>query len=474
MRILLVEDKADFAADIDRAVRLIEDCELVWVASRDSAVERLAAQHFDLVVLDRRIPTADDVLDDHQDHGWSVFQSIRENLPGTPVWFLTGTEDIDFATTMNNDFGRAADIHGREQSEPLYLVCWKRQVSDCVRRIREFATHRAGLDRIAVRIDTGTAELRVEERTVVQLFGRRYHGTSVDLSSLNGGLSRSRVLKVIVRNANNAALITAAAKISSLPDIRDEGQRYRTDISRLAPGGFPQLSMTIDAGAGNHGGLFYGMVGDTVESLFNKIAEGHAGAAEIPHEIRRIESPWCHAKRLNDVSVAQIRRKLIGDPALRSIRDQLNGIDIGEIEARIVRVAHCCQHGDLHCANVVFDRRGQPMLIDFGDVGLSFAAIDPITLELSTIFHSQHATLPAGWPTEDSMSRWVVAENFVAGCTFAPFVRACRDWALAEAGSQDEVVAVAYAYAMRQLRYHDTDKTLARALIRACIAHLVL
>jgi hypothetical protein len=31
---------------------------------------------------------------------------------------------------------------------------------------------------------------------------------------------------------------------------------------------------------------------------------------------------------------------------------------------------------------------------------------------------------------------------------------------------------VAYGYAMRQLKYGDTDKALARALIRACIARL--
>jgi hypothetical protein len=45
VRLLLVEDKADFAADIERAVRPIPDCELVWAASRDSALEKLTDQH---------------------------------------------------------------------------------------------------------------------------------------------------------------------------------------------------------------------------------------------------------------------------------------------------------------------------------------------------------------------------------------------------------------------------------------------
>jgi hypothetical protein len=49
---------------------------------------------------------------------------------------------------------------------------------------------------------------------------------------------------------------------------------------------------------------------------------------------------------------------------------------------------------------------------------------------------------------------------------------ACRDWANSEAASPEEVFAVAYGFAMRQLKYDDTDKVLARALIRACIARL--
>ena len=111
------------------------------------------------------------------------------------------------------------------------------------------------------------------------------------------------------------------------------------------------------------------------------------------------------------------------------------------------------------------------MLIDFGDAGPSVASIDPVTLELSTIFHYQHTALPPRWPTEAGISLWATPERYTDGCAFAPFIAACRTWALAEAASPDEVVAVAYAYALRQLRYADTNKALARALIRACIAH---
>jgi CheY-like chemotaxis protein len=472
MRILLIEDNAGFAGEVERAIRAIPECdEIVWARSRDGALAALAAGSFDLVILDRRIPSADDVLDDHPDHGWTVFQAIRTQSSGTPVWFLTGTEDADFAVDINNAHGRTEDLHGLRVPEQMYQVFWKRRIADCVRRIGEFAARRAALERIAVQPRPATLALNADESRAIRICSRRHNGSLVDVTSLNGGLSNSRVLKVIVKAADMRVLVTAAAKVSSLAETTAEAEKYRTDISRLAPGGFPQLTERIDAGAGNTGGLFYGMVGDQVESLFDRIRAGHEGIAEVPSEIRAIMGTWYQGKRVEQIQISQIRRKLIGDTVLHRHRAELEGIDIAGIENRTIPTATCCQHGDLHCANVVFDGRGRAMLIDFGDTGPSYAAVDPVTLELSTIFHSQHATLPPGWPTEENILEWTQVERVIAGCQFGPFISACRQWANGEAGSPDEVIAVAYAYAMRQLKYPDTNKRLARALIRSCIEY---
>ena len=113
------------------------------------------------------------------------------------------------------------------------------------------------------------------------------------------------------------------------------------------------------------------------------------------------------------------------------------------------------------------------MVIDFGDAGPAIGSLDPVTLELSTIFHAEHTRLPTGWPTEADMALWATPEAFAERCPFGPFILGCREWALAVAASPEELVAMAYAYAMRQLKYDDTRKPLVRALIRACIARLV-
>jgi CheY-like chemotaxis protein len=471
MRILFVEDNADFAGTFERVLSQISDLEIVWAKSRDSALRALDQQTFSLVILDRRIPTSDETLDDHTDHGWRVFQHVREQLAGTPVWFLTGTEDADFAIQLHNDYGRTGDLHGTNTQSQMCMVFWKKRISECARRLREFATEQGTLSRIAILKPDGT-DLRPEEIAVLRIFARRYGGANVRLSPLNGGLSRSRVLKVIVNDAYGAPLITAAAKVASLSDIEDEQVRFATYISRLPPGAYPAIAQSVAVGAGAFGGLFYQMVGANVESVFDRLSGGRPGLASVPGLLRQIQGPWQAAANPEPVSVGRLRRKLLSDTAIPRIRAELQDIDISAVEVIQVPASQCCQHGDMHGANVVFTDGNQPMLIDFGDCGPSFAVIDPITLELSTIFHSQRIRLPGGWPTAQAMRAWSDVDRYCDGCQFASFIRECRAWAVAVAGSEAAVVAAAYAYGMRQLKYPDTDKELARELIRGCIDYL--
>jgi CheY-like chemotaxis protein len=472
MRVLLVEDKKDFARSIESELARIANCELIWARSRDGALAALAIESFDLILLDRRIPSGDDVLDDSAEHGWYIFQAARQILSGTPIWFLTGTEDVDFATDVLNQHSRSEDLTGTRINQQMYSVYWKRRINECLADVRLLAQRLAELEAIALNMDYGSPALQPAESRVVRIFGRRFNGASIDVKKLDGGLSASRVLKVTVRRADGGLINTAVAKVAPLPLIDDEGNRYRDSICRLTAGGFPQLSERVSVGGGKHGGLFYGVVGDTVESVFDRIASQAAGVDQIPAEVRGIEVPWYAAKVSERVPVSRIRRIIIGDTSLPDIQAELQGIEIGPTEARMVTAANCCQHGDLHCANVVFDQRGHSMLIDFGDTGQSFAAVDPVTFELSTIFHLQRERLARGWPTLEDMAHWVTIDRYVEGCSFPGFVRACRAWSMAEAGSSKEVLAVAYAYGLRQLKYPDTDKNLARALIRACIQHL--
>ena len=360
MRLLLVEDDITFAKIVVRALEKVPGCEVVWAQGRNEALAELSQGNFELVLLDRAIPSAKDVLDGSADHGWAVFETIRTEHPGTCVWFLTGAEDANFATQVLNTCSRSEDVHGTRAREPMYRMFWKKQMPDCVAQVQAFAAQRAALDNIAVQFDD-TLALHAMEKQVVRLFGRRHAGAVAQVTALSGGLSNSRVLKVILRHADQRFITSAVAKVSQMPAIDDEGERYRHDIVRLTQGGFPTLSETISVGAGDRGGLFYGMVGQTVVSLFDRIVDNDPSVPDIPPQIRAIEDPWYQGRGSENVRVARLRRLMVPDTDLPAISAELGGIDINSADAVEIQAAPCCQHGDMHCANVMFDDRGRPM-----------------------------------------------------------------------------------------------------------------
>lgn len=471
MRILLVEDKPDFAETIDKALRAVDGCDVVWKKSKATALAALADEPFDVVLLDRRIPSEDGVLDDDPSHGWDVFQTVRERLPGTSVWFVTATEDADFSADVLNEFGRNGDIHSCGRDDTVYRVFWKRRMTDCVAAAKTFRADVLRTEAINLSKVGEPVNLKPEEERLLKLFGRRHGGVSVEAKPLSGGLSGARVLRVTVRNAAGQDIVTSIAKVGAFEDIGLERTRYYGEIARLMPGSTPQLTGDITLGASGHAGIFYGVVGSEVSDLFAKLSADPDSCAGVPSQLRTAQTHWLAARAGKRVRVGAIRRLLISDVALANVESELHGINTAKVELLEIDAAFCVQHGDLHCANVLFDDRGLPMLIDYPGTGRTLASLDPIVLELSTIFH-KHATDRQGWPSEAQALDWQDVNAFSAGAPFEAYLTACRDWAVAVAGSDQEVLAVGYAYALRQLKYEDTDKVLARAIVQGCIATL--
>ncbi|WP_300973497.1 response regulator [Sphingomonas sp. LHG3406-1] len=472
MRVLLVEDNVDFAQVIEKAIRAIPGCELAWKRSKASALAVLDEEHFDVVLLDRRIPTEDGILDDHQDHGWAVFQFIVERLPGTSVWFLTGTVDADFPTEVLNAHSRRGDIHACGREDAIYQVFWKDRMTDCVAAVRAFRADVQHTEAIHLAQVGTPANLRAEEERLLRLFGRSHGGARVEVRILQAGLSGARVLRVSVLNAAGAVMITSVARIGTHGEIASERDKYRTEIVKLANGAFPPVTADLDLGAAGFAAIFYQVVGNEVRSLFDELTADPATAAEAVNRLCADQASWRGARQTEMVRVSTVRRDLIGDVALELVAPLLDGIDIAPVELVEIQVARSVQHRDLHCGNVLFDANGRPMVIDYPDTGRTAACLDPVSLELSTIFHKD-APDRAGWPTIHQAENWPDLDGFCGGSIYEPFVRACRAWAVDAAASQQEVLAVAYGYALRQLKYDDTDKALARAIIRGCIAQLL-
>src|SRR5262249_39002935 len=108
------------------------------------------------------------------------------------------------------------------------------------------------------------------------------------------------------------------------------------------------------------------------------------------------------------------------------------------------------------------------LLIDFAKVDSAPASLDPLTLELSLLFHPAYKGLCAGWPSLKQAQHWNDLNVFTADCPVDKYVHSCRKCAFEIDAGDKAVYATAYAYAVRQLKYSNTDHKLAVAIAECC------
>ena len=97
--------------------------------------------------------------------------------------------------------------------------------------------------------------------------------------------------------------------------------------------------------------------------------------------------------------------------------------------------------------------------------GTGQPAVNPVMLELSLLFHPQRLDM-GGWPSIEQARQWGSLEAYLDGCPAAEFIRECRGWAARVSAGNREIAASAYSYLVRQLKYDDTNKDLALALLQ--------
>jgi hypothetical protein len=262
---------------------------------------------------------------------------------------------------------------------------------------------------------------------------------------------------------------SALGKIGRIDDVRAERQRGLHVAPLLLPRSCVPELRHIFSGAGNMGGVFYRFADEHNASLFARIASSPSDAEQLVTQLVELERPWQSGVTVSTLTVRDIRRLLLADDACVSLHPQFDGLDLQGFENRTVQVRRCVQHGDLHGENVLVDPQGNLLVIDYARAGESPASLDPITLELSLLSHSAGRRVAQGWPTTDAAAHWPVLERYTADCPVPAFVAGCRNWALSVANSPREIYAVAYAVALRQLKYEDTPHDAIRAIARAVI-----
>ncbi len=458
IRVLLVEDQKDFASTFIELVEKTGKVTVTLASSRDSALSQIANNCFDLIVCDLKIPSTEGELDLQEEHGEAVLSQISLVTPGTPVIVLSAFGSIDSAMGIVKHAPRM-DVVGDRDDMLMTQFMTKDRLDSCIEEIANFAKRLSATDRLEIRKGADCSLDKAEARAV-RIFARSCEGRIIDVDQVIGGLTKTNTYTVRITDAEGKLRGITLAKIGSIEAINDEVTRLTRFVQpTLPPGSFAALLHKVLAGAGTTGAVFYQLAKSF--SLFDSLALDQSRSSEIIDRLATNLARWTDSGAQSEITVGELRKIIDPDQGADDIDQSI----LDAVDSEKVIVKKSIQHGDLHAGNVLLDDDSRPVVIDFGRVGESISGYDAIALELGVLFHPRGKELLSDWPTIDQVLHWDDLEVYLPRCPIPEFVSACRRWARASSPSDKTLIACVYTHALRQMRYKDTNKALARALV---------
>lgn len=467
MKILLVDDNRKHVSnllDVLHSRGLSVD--VAEAGSRTQALGLLSAHQFDLLVCDLEIPP-DAGLSAEVDHGMAVIHQAQSLRPGVPILVLSGQGGIPIVKELYESSPHA-DFVGKDTDQPLLTFFEKDKLPECVDWIAAYDQALAALARIELSapIDLQLSEL---QKRTLRIFARRNKGGIVTVEARDEGMSAAMTVHIVVIEHEGNPVHRAIAKIDRVDAIDSELQSYQKTIrSGLAAGTYANLIDQVIAGAGEWGCLIYA-VAPSSESLFEVLGRDQDLALTSLARLRERLAPWTEGVSTRECQIGDVRRFFLSDDDYQlKVLPRLEAGFIRRIESieeRTIHIRPCRQHGDMHGTNVLVEPSGHPMLIDYARAGTLGACVDPITLEMSLLFHPRGREVCEFWPSEEQAAQWVNLETYAIGCPVEAFIRGCRGWSEHVKTGNLELWATAYGFVLRQFRFPDCDESLCFALI---------
>lgn len=468
IRILLVEDDAEEANALEGALCGPLHLAIDRAVTAADVRAALDAGEYDLIVLDLALPADDRRLAPRREEGERLVDDVLHDHSGTVLYVLSGHADLHLASQFTNRAG-SEDLFGDRVETRMLRFFPKEDLTACVDSIN---THLAGLtevDRVTLDSPSVDLGLSVSEERAVRILTRRTGGSIARLKPLGGGLSAAKTIRADAQTPEGARTALLAVKLGERRWVMDEAERFDRVAGLLPVGLGAPLITTIKAGAGRVGALGYRLADDYDRSLFAALSDDDEAAATVGRLAERF-AEWYSTATPATETVQEIRRRVVPDGDVIAALTSAEFALLRGVETVEVASASCMQHGDLHGLNVLVDSRGEPVVIDYGEVGRANPSLDPVTLELSVIFHPAGPEL--GWPNEADFERFFDDSFHMCACPYPKFFRACRAWSVTAQASEEERAATALAYVVRQLKYGNPTAPLARALMRAAFERL--
>lgn len=462
MKILLVEDEDRSVRQALELIAGIAPASVVEVAgSRDGAFASMDGSGFDLILCDLRIPPFAGSADVDERHGLAVHAEARRSCPGTPIIFLTA-----FATKRNTrqqqSSGGTEDIFGIE-GYPMVQVIEKDDLDDLEELLCKI---QQALDVLDESCDVDSEDIYDEMfLRAVRTYAKQINMPHAKVQAMPGGLSGAPLGRVTFTSPESGRA-NIFMKVVPHNKAVEETRRFNEFVPpRLQLGHYAHSLPPMLAGLRGQGALISSLADECV-SLFQLLRDDPGMAAEAVKTLREAVRPWANDSAPNPVNLGELRRRKIQDDALTSAG--LNLSTFANEEARCIDMKTSICHGDLHGENLLVTHDGRPVLIDFGDLGVNVAPCDPVTLELSIVFHKGGPARGSAWARTASWDSWADLDSFASSSPYEAFIRECRAWAM-ELDTIDSVNGMAYAHAIRQFKYDDVDPHIARAVASSAL-----
>lgn len=462
--ILCIEDEEEIRDYLSSELNSISDdkIEITFAKSRDEASTILQSSNFfDYITLDLTIPVTTGSFEKSSSNGLGLLGMVKENCPGTPVLVLSGTSTLrmmqQFLSTSNN-----IDIWSDGRSRPTVSHLEKSNIFELSDIIEPCVNSVLALNEIE--LSYSLDNLPVAHDRLIRIFAKKNNAEFVKIDEIGGGYSDAKVYALVLNDIRGIELYSCIAKCGSRKEIDVDSENFNRRISRLKPGATPRQIDHIRYGAGLNSAVFYGLATEHKYSFFSACSKGMM-TTKILDSLEDILSNW-HDKHVEKRrQIKEIRRNLLSDESASTLTSLYEIDEAASFEEKFVQCRVSCIHGDLHGENILVDiDNNATTLIDYGDVMEECTILDPLTLECSFLFH---ASTPCGdWPTISSIDEWCNLENYIKDCPYSREIQFCRDWTNKVGVGNRELAACLYSYALRQLKYRDTDKDIAIKLIR--------
>jgi DNA-binding NarL/FixJ family response regulator len=454
IRVLLVEDEGERAERLREACVGGSDGQVAVSAAADGGDARrmLDEGEFDLVVYALA-------------EGTALVRELRERHPGVPVIVHAGAESLGSINELLA-LARQEDLFGTDTERPMIGFHPDDELDGCADAIRAAIAGYSEVAKLAIEAAT-PLELTTSEARAVQIFARRTGASAVKASRLGGGLSGAKTVIVDATDGSGMRTAHVVGKLAPVEAIPSAVDGYEHAIPHLPAGLGAGMAGVVSAGAGDVGAVFFRLADDFHRTWFECLGDAPADAAAAAARLHaRFRDRYGEAP-VEGESVIELRRDVISDDELTEAVEPVPSIR--HLEDRVVEVRRDIQHRDLHGLNVLVSDSNEPLLIDYDNYAPANSALDPVTLELSALFHRDEGAQAArrGWPSSEQARGWFDLDVYLVGCPYPEAIRACREWALDAAASPGELAATVIAVALRQFWFENTDKRLAATLIEA-------